>query len=177
MGNPLMKRRSRWGLLCRRDLHFLPFKAFIIKIIHRKWSLQSSVEVWINNANNMPFLSYSAQLSVFKILCQCLRPKTRHDGISCGGMWENIPPVQLHRSTISAKARLSSSGGSQWPRAEQRLLLLMFPTFWLHLFPTLAHLGPYLLPPSSLCRPRGRTNREGESVYVCMCSFPLLYSG
>lgn len=38
--------------------------------------------------------------------------KPLNDGIFCGRMWENIPLVQLYRSTIYAKARLSSSGGS-----------------------------------------------------------------
>lgn len=35
-------------------------------------------------------------------------------------MWEIIPPVQLKPSTIDAKARLSFSGGSEWPRAQLR---------------------------------------------------------
>lgn len=93
-------------------------------------------------------------------------------------MWENIPPVQLHISKFFAKAHLSSSRSSQWPTAQLRHLLLMFPSVWLHFFPTLAHLGPYLLPPSSLSflwldRLRGRI-----SVRVCVwVFFRSLYSG
>lgn len=94
--------------------------------------------------------------------------KTLNDRIFCERMWENIPPVQLHRSTVYAKARLSSFGGSLWPRSQLRHLLLMFPSFWLHLLQTFSHLGPYLLPPSSPCLPCGRSKWEGESVCACV---------
>lgn len=123
----------------------------------------------------MPLPSSSAKLSA---LCQCLKPFSLNGGISCGGMWENIPPVQLHGSTIYAKSRLSSSGGSQWPGAQLRHLVLMFPSFQLHLFPTLSHLSPYLLPPSSPCLPCGRTIWELAYLCICVCVYvcvlPLL---
>lgn len=93
--------------------------------------ISKSANKYRSSPNNVPLPSSSAKLSA---LCQCLKPFSLNGGISCGGMWENIPPVQLHGSTIYAKSRLSSSGGSQWPGAQLRHLVLMFPSFQLHLF-------------------------------------------
>lgn len=71
-------------------------------------------------------------------------------------MWEIIPPVQLKPSTIDAKARLSFSGGSEWPRAQLRHYWCAPGFLAAPLLQTFAHLSPYLPPPSSLHLPPGR---------------------
>lgn len=45
--------------------------------------------------------------------------------------------------------------------------LLMYFSFWLHLFPALTHLSPYLPPPSSLHLPFGSACCEGACLSVC----------
>lgn len=49
-----------------------------------------------------------------------------------------------------------------------KTLTIDVSSFWLLLSPTLAHLSPYLLPPSSVCLPHGRMKWEGACLCVCL---------
>lgn len=98
--------------------------------------------------------------------------KTLNREFFCGRMWRNIPVVQLHGSSIYAKARLSSSGGLQWPRAQPRHSLLMFPRSGCSsLQPSLTSALISCHP--ALCLPHGRMIWEG--AYLCVCVFICIF--